>query len=168
MERFACKGCVKITIYENSTFSNIEIYHILHLIRPNFTISPAVKQFILNNIDLLPREIYKRLVDRGLNINIRQKQIHFWWVELGKTRYKRDEDSFISAEKWLLEKSYQIIFQKESPKALGFLTELWNTLKNFQFKIREIGVDATCKQLFQIKINIFIYFLNYLKISYLF
>jgi hypothetical protein len=67
-----------------------------------------------------------------------------------------------------LEKSYQIIFQKESPKALGFLTELWNTLKNYQFKIREIGVDATCKQLFQIKINIFIYFLNYLKISYLF
>ncbi|CAB4438821.1 unnamed protein product [Rhizophagus irregularis] len=143
MERFACKGCVKITIYENSTFSDIEIYHILHLARPNVTISPAVKQFILDNIDLLPREIYKRLVDRGLDINIWQKQIHFWWVELGKTRYKRDEDSFISAEKWLIEKSYQVIFQKENPKALGFLTELWNILQDSQFKIREIGVDAT-------------------------
>ncbi|RIA82602.1 hypothetical protein C1645_835117 [Glomus cerebriforme] len=110
MERFACKGCVKITIYENSTFFNIEIYHVLHPIRPNFTISPAVKQFIINNIDLLPHEIYKRLVDR---------------------------------EKWLLEKSYQIIFRKENPKALGFLTELWNTLKNSRSKIREIGIDAT-------------------------
>jgi hypothetical protein len=151
MERFACKGCVKIIIYENSTISDIEIYHILHPTRPNVTISPAVKQFILDNIDLLPREIYKRLVDRGLDINIRQKQVHFWWVELGKTRYKRDEDSFLSAEKWLLEKSYQIILRKENPKALGFLTELWDILQNSQFKIREIGVDATCKQLIQIK-----------------
>ncbi|GET00896.1 ATP-dependent DNA helicase Pif1 [Rhizophagus clarus] len=85
-------------------------------LRPNVTISPEIKRFILNNIDLLPREIYKRLVDHGLDINIRQKQIHFWWVELGKPRYKRDEDSFISAEK--------VAFRN-------------------RFKIREIGVDAT-------------------------
>ena len=145
MKRFPCKGCIKITIYEDSTFSDIEIHHILHSVRPDITIPPSVKKFILDNIDLLPREIYKRLIERGLNINIRQKQIHYWWVELGKDRYKRDEDSFLSAKKWLLEKSYQIIFQKESPKALGFLTGLWNTLQNSQFKIYEIGVDATCK-----------------------
>ncbi|CAB4392902.1 unnamed protein product [Rhizophagus irregularis] len=49
------------------------------------TISPELKLFISDNIDLLPREIYKRLVER----------------------------------------------------------ELWNVLKNSQFKIHEIGVDAT-------------------------
>ncbi|GES95072.1 ATP-dependent DNA helicase Pif1 [Rhizophagus clarus] len=59
----------------------------------NTSVSEDVKAFIIKNIDLLPREIYKRLVERGLNTNIRQKQIHFWWVEL------------------------------ESPKAFGFLTE---------------------------------------------
>ena len=57
----------------------------------------------------------------------------------------RDEDAFISATKWLKEKSYEIIFYKESPKAFGFLTKLWNILQNSQFSIGEIGIDATCK-----------------------
>ena len=48
-------------------------------------------------------------------------------------------------QKWLEENSYEIVFKKENPKAFGFLTGLWNTLKNAQFEIREIGVDATCK-----------------------
>lgn len=145
MERFFCQGCINITIYEDSTLSNIEIHHILHPIRLDTSVPHEIRAFILDNIDLLPREIYKRLVERGLSINIRQKQIHFWWVELGKSRYKRDEDSFTSAQKWLKENLYSIIFHNESPKAFGFLTELWNTLQNSKFKIREIGVDATCK-----------------------
>jgi hypothetical protein len=145
MGRFSCKGCVKITIYENSASSHVEIQHIIHPIRLDSSIPHEVKAFILSNIDLLPREIYKRLIKNNLNINICQKQIYFWWVELGKGQYKRDEDSFLSAQKWLIEKSYQIIYQNESPKAFGFLTGLWNTLKNSQFEIREVGVDATCK-----------------------
>ena len=32
-----------------------------------------VKEFIKKNIDLLPREIL-----------IRQKQIHFWWTQIGQ------------------------------------------------------------------------------------
>ena len=44
-------------------------------------------------------------------------------------------------------KSCEIIFQNETPKALGFLTALWYTLQNSQFRISEIGVDATCKYL---------------------
>jgi len=145
MKRYNCKGCIKITINEDLTLSNIEIQHILHPTQPNVSVPSEIKQFIWDNVDLLPREIYKRLVERGLDINIRQKQVHFWWTELGKNRYKRNENPFISAQKWLEENSYQIIFQKEDPKALGFLTKLWYTLQNFQFKIREIGVDATCK-----------------------
>ncbi|CAB4433197.1 unnamed protein product [Rhizophagus irregularis] len=121
----------------------IEIKHHLHPKKADTSISPEIKQFILDNIDLLPREIYKRLVEQGLDINIRQKQVHFWWSEIGKKRYKRDNDPFSSAQKWLEEKSYHIIFQKDNPKAFGFLTNFWNILKNSQFKVSEIGVDAT-------------------------
>ncbi|RIA86957.1 hypothetical protein C1645_828514 [Glomus cerebriforme] len=35
------------------------------------------------------------------------------------------------------------IHQKENPKALCFLTNFWNILNNSQFKVSEIGVDAT-------------------------
>ena len=78
MHRFSCKGCIKITIYENSVLSKIEMQHVLHTLRLDISIQPEIKQFILDNIDLLPREIYKRLVERGISINIRQKQVHFW------------------------------------------------------------------------------------------
>ncbi|CAB4444975.1 unnamed protein product [Rhizophagus irregularis] len=50
--------------------------------------------------------------------------------------------TLISAQKWLKEDSYHVIFQKNCPNSLGFLIELWNVLKNSQFKIHEIGVDA--------------------------
>jgi hypothetical protein len=143
MNRYSCEGCIKISIYED--LANIEMQHILHPTRADVSIPNEIKLFISENIDLLPREIYKRLVERGLDLNIRQKQIHFWWTEIGKDRYKRDENSFLSAQKWLEESSYQIIFQKNSPNALGFLTKLWDELQTLQFKIHEIGIDATCK-----------------------
>jgi hypothetical protein len=145
MHRYTCNGCIKITIFEDLASSNIEIKHHLHPKKADTSISPEIKQFIVDNIDLLPREIYKRLVEQGLDINVRQKQVHFWWSEIGKKRYKRDNDPFSSAQKWLEEKSYHIIFQKDDPKAFGFLTNFWNILKNSQFKVSEIGVDATCK-----------------------
>jgi len=145
MQRYFCEGHVKISIHEDLTLSDIDMQHVLHPTRADISIPPEVKLFISDNIDLLPREIYKRLVERGLNLNIRQKQIHFWWTEMGKNRYKRDENPFLSAQKWLKEQSYQIIFQKNNPNALGFLTKLWDILQDFQFKIREIGLDATCK-----------------------
>lgn len=148
MIRYSCKGCIKIIINEDLLLTDIKIHHVLHPIRIDVSISPELKLFISDNIDLLPREIYKRLVERGLDLNIRQKQIHYWWTAIGQHRYKRDEDPFISAQKWLKEGSYHVIFQKNCPNSLGFLTELWNVLKNSQFKIHEIGVDATCKYFF--------------------
>jgi hypothetical protein len=145
MHRYTYNSCINITIFEDLASSNIEIKHFLHPKKADISISPEIKQFILNNIDLLPREIYKRLVEQGLDINIRQKQVHFWWSELGKKKYKRDNDPFSSAQKWFEKKSYYIIFQKDNPKALGFLTNFWDVLKNSQFKVSEIGIDATCK-----------------------
>ena len=77
MNQFSCNRCLKITIHEGSAFSDIEMQHILHPVRPDTSIPPEIKRYILDNIDLLLREIYKRLVENGLSINIRQKQIHF-------------------------------------------------------------------------------------------
>ena len=145
MHRYTCNGCIKITILENLASSNIEIKHLIHPTKPDTSISPEIKQFILENIDLLPCEIYKRLVEQGLDINIRQKQVHFWWTEIGKNRYKRDKNSFTSVQKWLEEKSCYIIFH---PRALGFLTNFWNILKDSQFIVNKIGIDATCKHQF--------------------
>ena len=69
--------CIKISIYEDLTLSDIDMQHILHPTRADISIPPEIKLFISENIDLLPCEIYKRLVECGLNLNIRQKQIHF-------------------------------------------------------------------------------------------
>jgi hypothetical protein len=139
---YSCNSCVKITIYEDFTLFEIEINHLLHLTKPSISISSEIKQFIWNNIDLLPHKIYKWLTKHDLNINIWQKQIHYWWTELGKVDIYEIKILFI---KWLKKKLYNIIFQKENPKAFGFLTKFWNILENFQFKVSEIGVDATCK-----------------------
>jgi hypothetical protein len=146
MNRYPCEGCIKISIYED--FADIKMQHILHPVRIDVSIPPEIKVFISDNIDLLSREIYKRLVERGLSLNIRQKQIHFWWTKIGQSRYFQNENALLSAQKWLEENSYQIIFQKNSPNALGFLTGLWDVLQNSQFKIHEIGIDVTCKLLF--------------------
>ncbi|RIB29550.1 hypothetical protein C2G38_2155006 [Gigaspora rosea] len=148
MIHFSCEGHIKITIYQDLLISDINMRYKLHSIRQDVSISNEIKDFIANNIDLLPREIYKRLIDHNLSINIRQKQIYYWWNELGKSQYKRDNDAFFSAQKWLNEKSYEIIFQSESPKALGFLTKIWNTVQDLRLKIQEIGVDSTYKEIY--------------------
>jgi hypothetical protein len=64
MHRYTYNGCIKITIFKDlASSNNIEIKHFLHPKRADISILPEIKQFILDNIDLLPREIYKRLVE---------------------------------------------------------------------------------------------------------
>ncbi|RGB39365.1 hypothetical protein C1646_803616, partial [Rhizophagus diaphanus] len=110
MKRFTCDGTIKISIDKNMKISEIELRHKdLHTRPVNKSVPQSVKDFIKENIDLLPREIYKRLVNNGLDISIKQKQIHFWWTELGQERYKCCEDAFESACIWLLENNYNII-----------------------------------------------------------
>ncbi|CAB4426762.1 unnamed protein product [Rhizophagus irregularis] len=75
MNCYPCKRCIKISIYKD--FADIKMQHILHFIQIDVSIPPEIKIFILDNIDLLPHEIYKRFVKHGLNLNIQQKQIHF-------------------------------------------------------------------------------------------
>ncbi len=69
IDHFFCKRNIEITIYKELELSNIKIYYILYLIWSDITILPEIKKFILNNIDLLLWEIYKKLIKCDLNIN---------------------------------------------------------------------------------------------------
>ena len=97
MERFHCGGVIKISVDITKQMFEVKLVHTNLHIRPiNKSVSQDVKDFIKDNIDLLPREIYYRLVDKDMDITIRQNQIHFWWSQLGQNQYKRYEDSFDS------------------------------------------------------------------------
>ncbi|PKK65317.1 hypothetical protein RhiirC2_786329 [Rhizophagus irregularis] len=57
--------------------------HVLHPNRADISIPPEIKDFISDNISLLPREIYIQLVERGLNGKNRST---FAWTELNNTK----------------------------------------------------------------------------------
>ncbi|CAG8666132.1 10985_t:CDS:1, partial [Scutellospora calospora] len=52
---------VTITISQDFALAKIEIYYYLHPTCLDNSISLEIKQYILKNIDLFPREIYKHL-----------------------------------------------------------------------------------------------------------
>src|SRR5437762_1577686 len=59
MERFDCGGIVKISIDKLTLLSEVELFHKDLHVRPIDKFVPEdVKEFIKNNIDLLPKEIY--------------------------------------------------------------------------------------------------------------
>lgn len=90
-----CEGRIKISIHEDLTLSDIEMQHVLHPNRADISIPPEIKDFISDNISLLPREIYIQLVERGLNGKNRST---FAWTELSKKDIT--EMTLISAQKW--------------------------------------------------------------------
>lgn len=147
MERFNCNGTAKITIDKQTNKIKLVFKHNLIHARPKDVAVPqSIKEFIEKNIDLLPREIYARLVDNDLSLMIREKQIHYWWSELGKSRYKRQDDAFSSAMQWLRENQCKIILEEVHPvRALAIITELVDYLSQKSVNIRECGIDATCK-----------------------
>ena len=117
----------------------------LHRKPKNTSIPQNVKVFIKDNIDLLPREIYAHLVSEGMDLSVKQKQIHFWWSQLGQDQYKRYENAFKSTLLWLLENQHNIIMQEVEPvHALAFDTGILEQLNEFGIIINECGIDATC------------------------
>ena len=67
--------------------ANVSVNHdFLHKKSINTEVPQDVKDFIKEHIDLLPKEIYARLVSKDLDLHICQKQIHFWWSKLGQNR----------------------------------------------------------------------------------
>lgn len=60
--------------------------------------------------------------------------------------YKRNEDAFISAKKWLEEHDVEIILYSESPiQAIGFMPGLNKIIEKNKIRLYECGIDATCK-----------------------
>jgi hypothetical protein len=150
MERFDCNGVIKVSINQSTMMAEVDLQHEqLHAQPKDTSVPQNIKDFIKENIDLLPCEIYARLVADGMDLSIRQKQIHFWWSELGKYRYKCQEDAFESAIQWLKEKQYRIILEQRQPvHALAVLTGFYEALQEMEVDIYECGIDATCKQTF--------------------
>ncbi|GBC06809.1 hypothetical protein RclHR1_07060002 [Rhizophagus clarus] len=146
-ERYNCEGIIKISIDEYTQIAEITLLHKdLHMKPIDKSLPQSVKDFIKENINLLPREIYARLVNEGLDISIRQKQVHFWVTQLGQGRYKRPENAFDSACLWLLENNYHIILQEVEPvRALAFETGILKQINELGINIHECGIDAAYK-----------------------
>lgn len=147
MKRFSCCGEIKIIInLEIKTASVKLIHNILHDLPKEVSVSPQIKDFISKNIDLLPREIYARLVENGMDPEIWQNQIYYWWSKLGEIRFKRDSNAFQSAKEWLKENNCIVIMDVNLPvQAIAFETELHQMLIKNGISINECGIDATCK-----------------------
>jgi hypothetical protein len=147
MDRYNCKERIKILIDETEHIAYIVIkHHILHNLSPDVSVLKTIKQFIKDNVDLFSQTIYSQLVANGMDIAIRQKQIHYWWSVYMIEQYKRYKNSFISAQHWLNEYNYSTLFIMNSPiHAIAFLTGIEKLLKEQNIIISECGIDATCK-----------------------
>ena len=74
MARYDCKGWIKILIDKTEHAAYIVIkHHILHNLPPVVSVPETI-----DNVDLFPQTIYLQLVANGMNIAIRQKQVHYW------------------------------------------------------------------------------------------
>ncbi|CAG8845821.1 32629_t:CDS:2, partial [Gigaspora margarita] len=79
IERYDCNGMIRISINCTTLMATIYIRHgLLHSYPKDVSVSDNIKQFIMNNINLLPREIYAQLVENGLDLSISSKQVHNW------------------------------------------------------------------------------------------
>ncbi|GBB87485.1 hypothetical protein RclHR1_13980003 [Rhizophagus clarus] len=145
MKRFDCHGEINIIVdLEMKTASVNVVHEMLHELPKEVSVPKCVKDFINENINLLPKEIYARLVENGMDPEIRQNQIYFWWTKFGETRYKRDSDAFLSA-KALLEKynCIKILDINLPVYAIAFETGLHQMLIENNILIKEFGIDAT-------------------------
>lgn len=147
MKRYDCHGEINIVVNLEMKIASVNVVHeILHELLKEVSVPKCVKDFIGENIDLLPKEIYARLVENGLDPEIRQNQIYFWWTKLGETRYKRDSNAFLSAKALLEEYNCIKILDINSPvHAIAFETGLHQMLIENDILIKEFGIDATCK-----------------------
>ncbi len=70
---------LKITIEIVASIFQVYITHkYLYPFPSNHSVSDFIKDFIKENINLLPCEIYVNLVSNRMDSLICQKQIHFW------------------------------------------------------------------------------------------
>ncbi|POG60244.1 hypothetical protein GLOIN_2v1847703 [Rhizophagus irregularis DAOM 181602=DAOM 197198] len=145
MNRFNCEGYIRINVNQTTNIAKIEVNHnYLHPPTSENSVSEEIKMFIQENIDLLPCEIYAKLINKGLDLSIKQKQIHFWWTKFNQNRYIHHENSFQSALIWMKEQNYYIILNLTEPvQAIAFTTGIYEHLKKNNIHIHECDIDAT-------------------------
>ena len=151
MERFRCNGIVKIFVDNLNNIVNLSIKHdFLHERPTNVEVSQDIKDFIKEHIDLLPREIYAQLLNKGLDLSIRQKQIHFWWSKLGEYRYKRNEDAFKSTIEWINQGNYNIILEETTPvRAIAFTTGFYEKFNQMNVVLmRHVSIGSVYFKLY--------------------
>jgi hypothetical protein len=96
MNQFDCKGYIQIYIDQTARITKIKINHkCLHLLLSENNVSEEIKTFIQKNIDLLLLcKIYAKLINKELDLFIKQSQVHFYWIKLNKNKYIRYENAF--------------------------------------------------------------------------
>ncbi|CAB4422541.1 unnamed protein product [Rhizophagus irregularis] len=142
IDRFDCDSVVKIMIDITNQQAIIDYTHgILHKRPERHPISEDIKEFINSQLHLSPAEIFAQLELN--NPDITQKQIHYWWTQIMKNNYQRDQDQLISSYSLLNERNYNIILMDldGDVKYIGFITPLFQQLINK----KEVLVDATYK-----------------------
>ncbi len=141
IDRFDCDSVIKIVINTNNQLVTIDYVHsILHKRPERYLISEPTKEFIYSQLHLSPAEIFEQLETN--NPNITQKQVHYWWTQMMKKNYERDQNQLIFTHLLLNEKDFNIIFIDliGDVKYVGFITPLFQHL----IHNKEIFVDATC------------------------
>ena len=142
IDRFDCDSIIKITINTNNQQAALDYAHsILHKRPERYLIDEETKEFINSQLHLSPAEIFEQLELN--NPNLTQKQVHYWWTQMMKKKYERNQNQLISTHLLLNENNYNIIFMEldGDVKYLGFITPLFQKL----MYNKEILVDATCK-----------------------
>ncbi|RIB21082.1 hypothetical protein C2G38_2177556 [Gigaspora rosea] len=99
------------------------MYHLLHSLRLDNSFLLKTKQFILSKI-ICYYVKFTMISCTRFEYQYLSKANTLLVYRTWKKTVRRDNDFFLSAQKWLKEKLYHIIFQKEVPKAIGFLTTL--------------------------------------------
>ncbi|GBB93638.1 hypothetical protein RclHR1_22000002 [Rhizophagus clarus] len=111
--------------YNCSQRSDLNVIHkILHELPKKVDVSEHVKEFITQNIDLLLKEIYARLLE--------------------KANFKRNSNAFISAKALLKEYNCTKILDINLPvQAIAFETGLHQMLIENNISIKKCEIDAT-------------------------
>jgi hypothetical protein len=142
--RCECGGFITIKIDYENNLAFFKLDHTLHS-RPNhIDITDSIKQYINANIRLSVSEIYREIKEQQLPGHelLTRGQVYYWWNRQTVMEYQRDNNESISAQLFLQEKKYSIIFQTTEPiETFAFITPFLSQFPHDAFEI--IVTDAT-------------------------
>jgi hypothetical protein len=148
MERFECSSKLTISTSLHERVLTIALQHSYHIPYVDINLSTEVKEYIDEHISLsTPAEIYDGL--RHANISgadsVSRFQVYYRWQQSNCGTWRRDKDSWASAQKLLSESEKDDVqfseFRSGNVRALGiFFQSSIQPLKN---SAKELAMDAT-------------------------